>query len=155
MTLQPPAESRSGTSLKRRQSPSHREGGTGLTGRRRRLPRRTRPRADRLIVPPEGRTDQQSDVASRRTRTLLSFQGSVPEGGQRKGLRSRQRPPVRRATKRSYPVERKALLVGCRTFLCHPHERPKECSRATLSVKKARRYGQSGVFRPGAGTRPG
>jgi hypothetical protein len=57
------------------------------------------------------------------------------EGGQRKGLRSRQRPPNRRGTKRSYPNRTKALQCR-RAFRCLPLGRPKECSSPRIPVKE-------------------
>lgn len=90
------------------------------------------------LPPPEpaSRHGLGRDVASRRTRTLLSFQGPVPvEVGREKasararGLRSR------RATRTSYPIRTKALL-GRRAFPCLPLGRPTNGSRAAEAVNR-------------------
>src|SRR4026207_1255128 len=90
MTFSPPAETGAGMSLKSRQSHSHREGGTRLTGN------------DAIL--PAGGPDGQTRRFSSHTHAVEFSRIGAGKGGQRKGLRSRQRPPVRRATKRSYPI---------------------------------------------------
>ena len=77
------------------------------------------------------------------------------EGGQRKGLRSRQRPPNRRGTKRSYPNRTKALQCR-RAFRCLPLGRPKECSSPLRPVKKRdRRASRSDACPPAGACRRG
>jgi hypothetical protein len=118
-------------------------------------PRRHREVEARLTVNDVSRPGRRTgrsrrDVASRRTRTLLSFQGPMPrEGGQRKGLRSRKRPPIRQVRKRSYPNRAKTLLES-QGFPCLPLGRPGECSKGPQGVKLAPQAARNGACRPAA-----
>ena len=82
--------------------------------------RRSRPK-------PDGRADDRRR-RSRRTRTLLSFQGPVPgrAGNEKASARARGL-RIDGLRKTSYPNRTKALLES-QDFPCLPLGRPKECS---------------------------
>jgi hypothetical protein len=128
----------------RRQFPSRRDGRTSNDG------------IDDILSCPAGRTGRdRRDIASRRTRTLLSFQGPMPgrPGNKKASARARglQFDGLR---KRSYPNRAKALL-GRRAFHCLPLGRPTECSRAPKGVKPRLQAARSASCRPAEASRRG